>query len=471
MTLGRRLVSRLAVLRRQPIPNEVLCAGRLHMLDAVGVGLAASGTLAGAPYRRAAAMLAGEGSCSLFGMAGRSSPERAALINGGLIHSLEYDDTHTGSIVHGSAVLASSALAMGQACGAGGAATLGAFIRGWEVLVRLGLASPGGFQRAGFQVTSVGGALAAALVAAEILNVDAEVALHAVGIALSQASGVFEFLTNGSSVKSLHPGWAAHAGIVAAFFAQSGLTGPDTALDGKNGLFRQFAHDDSATTRFASAIEDLGIGWHLLDAAFKLQPCCHYLHSFVEAAQRLRHLGVEPDAVSELVCRIAPGAAPVVCLPWEVKQTASGHAARWSLPVVVAAALVEGSITLDTFEAELHPATKALAERIRWEPLEPNGFPVRFEAELDVTLQDGRTLCVQIDDVRGNASRPASPRRRGSEVPRQRGARAAGPSGSALDGCVAAFRPGRLRGTFHLTSPIDLTSRGAGHGRIRPSYP
>lgn len=379
------------------------------MLDAVGVGMAASGTLAGTPYRRAAAMLAGQGPCSLFGMLGGGSPEGAALINGGLIHSLEYDDTHTGSIVHGSAVLASSALAMGQGCGASGAATLGAFIRGWEVLVRFGLASPGGFQRAGFQVTSVGGALAAALVAADLLGLDAEAALHAVRIALSQASGVFEFLTNGSSVKSLHPGWAAHAGVVAAFFAQSGLTGPDTALDGKNGLFRQFAHDEGATPRFADAIEDLGTKWHLADAAFKLQPCCHYLHPFIEAAQHLRQLGVEADAVSELVCRIAPGAAPIVCLPWEAKQAASGHTARWSLPAVVAAALVERAITLDTFEAELRPAVRALAKRIRWEPLEPNRFPVRFEAELAATLHDGRTLDVRIDDVRGNASRPASP--------------------------------------------------------------
>lgn len=409
MTLGRQLVSKLVVLRGQPIPDEVLRAGRLHMLDAVGTGMAASGTLAGMPYRRAAAMLAGQGSCLLFGMPGGGSPEGAALINGGLIHSLEYDDTHTGSIVHGSAVLASSALAMGQCCGASGASTLGAFIRGWEVLVRIGLASPGGFQRAGFQVTSVGGALAAALVAADLLGLDTETAVHAVGIALSQASGVFEFLTNGSSVKSLHPGWAAHAGIVAAFFAQSGLTGPDTALDGKNGLFLQFAQDEGASPRFADAIEDLGIRWHLLDTAFKLQPCCHYLHPFIEAAQRLRQLGVEADAVSELVCRIAPGAAPIVCLPWEAKQAASGHTARWSLPVVVAAALVEGAITLDTFETELRPAVRALAKRSRWEPLEPNRFPVRFEAELAATLQNGRTLDVRIDDVRGNASRPASP--------------------------------------------------------------
>jgi len=81
------------------------------------------------------------------------------------------------------------------------------------LLIRMGLAAPGTFQARGFQVTSVAGTLVAALVAAELWNLDDDKCVMAMGIALSQASGVFEFLTNASSVKSLHPGWAAHAGI------------------------------------------------------------------------------------------------------------------------------------------------------------------------------------------------------------------------------------------------------------------
>ena len=119
---------------------------------------------------------------------------------------------------------------------------LAAYARGWEMFVRLGLAAPGAFQREGFQITSAGGTMVAALVAADIAGLDEDAAVNAVGIALSQSSGVFEFLTNGSSVKSLHPGWAAHAGVLAARFAQAGMTGPETALEGDRGLFRRFAN-------------------------------------------------------------------------------------------------------------------------------------------------------------------------------------------------------------------------------------
>ncbi|MFX4404444.1 hypothetical protein ABTA52_19005, partial [Acinetobacter baumannii] len=84
---------------------------------------------------------------------------------------------------------------------------------------------------------------------------------------------------------------------------------------------------------------------------FKFHPCCHYLHPFVEAAAMLAERGVVPDAVAQITCRVPAGAAGIVCEPWDGKcAPASGHAARWSLPVVVATRLVEGRVDLETFE-------------------------------------------------------------------------------------------------------------------------
>ena len=143
MTLSRRLVGALYRLRGQPLPAQIAGAARLHLLDAVGVGLAAAATTMGASYRGLARELAGSGEASVFGSDRTASADVAALINGGLIHSLEYDDTHTASIVHGSSVLAAVALAVGQSSGASGADMLAAYVRGWEIFVRLGLAAPG----------------------------------------------------------------------------------------------------------------------------------------------------------------------------------------------------------------------------------------------------------------------------------------------------------------------------------------
>lgn len=407
MTLSRSIVRRWMELSQVPAPAEVQMAARLHLLDATGVGLAATALDQGAAYARFADTA--DGPVSLLTGGRSASAADAALVNGGLIHSLEFDDTHTASIVHGSAVLAPAALAVAQSCGANPERAFGAYLIGYEMLIRIGLASKGGFQSNGFQVTSVAGTLIAALIASDLMEASEDQRVNAVGIALSQASGVFEFLSNGSSVKSLHPGWAAHAGIMAARLATCGMTGPETAIEGGRGLFCAFARDDAAAGRLQALLADLGARWRMADVAFKFLPCCHYLHPFVEAAGEIARDIPDAGAIGEMVLRIAPGAAPIVCEPWAAKQNPpDGHAARWSLPVAVAARMIEGKVDLDSFRQRAAPAVLALARLCRWEALEPNRFPQAFEAEIACHLRDGRVLSARIDDVFGNASRPAA---------------------------------------------------------------
>ena len=407
MTLARDLVRALIATRDAPLPASAVLAAQLHLLDAIGVGLAAAGSPVGAAYRGLARDITQGGPSTVFGQAAGASAADAALINGGLIHSLEFDDTHTGSIAHGSAVIAAAALAVAESQQASGAALLGAFARGWEVLIRFGLAAPTGFPSRGFQNTSVAGPLAAALVTAELCGLSEDQSVAAIGVALSQSSGVFEFLTNGSSVKSLHPGWAAHGGVIAALLARSGMTGPETSLEGKHGLFRQFAGDEGAAQRFRATIGDIGQRWHLEDAAFKFHPCCHYLHPFIEAAGMLAERGVRAADVSHLLCRVPAGEAAIICDPWERKQAPdTGHAARWSLPIVVAARIVEGKVDLATFESGASAAVRELAARVQWEPLPDARFPERFEAEIVCDTSAGASHTIRIDDVYGNRTRP-----------------------------------------------------------------
>jgi 2-methylcitrate dehydratase PrpD len=407
VTLARKLVRALRSTSGRPLPEPVAEAARLHLLDAIGVGLAAASSPVGAAYRGLASTMATGGPATMFGNSKGAPAADAALINGGLIHSLEFDDTHTGSIVHGSSVIAATALAVGETSDASGAALLNAYARGWEVLVRFGLATPGGFQARGFHITSVGGTLAAALVAAELSGWSEDESVAAVGIALSQASGVFEFLSNGSSVKSLHSGWAAHGGILAAVLAHAGMTGPETSLDGRYGLFRHFAQDEAAPERFRALIETLGTTWHLTNAAFKFYPCCHFLHPFIEATAMLASRGIGPGDVKGILCRVPAGEAPIICEPWDSKTNPdTGHAARWSLPIAIAARLVDGEINLSTFETAASAAVRDLAQRITWEPLPAAKFPERFEAEIVCETTTGSAQTIRIDDVYGNHTRP-----------------------------------------------------------------
>ncbi|MCG6121263.1 MAG: MmgE/PrpD family protein [Microvirga sp.] len=410
MTLSRRVARTLAALKDRELPPEVAQAGALHFVDAIGTGLAAAGVSMGEAYRRYASGLPEGGRSSLLARAGATSASSAALVNGGLCHSLEYDDTHTGSIIHASAVLMPAALAVAEDVGASPSKMLGAYVRGFEFLVRVGRAAPGGFQKKGFQVTSVAGTMASALIAAELHGLDEDRTVAALGIALSQGSGVFEFLSNGSSVKSLHPGWAAHAGVIAAEFAKAGMTGPETAIEGARGLFNVFVGDAGAIDRFAAECEDLGTVWCVREAAFKFSPCCHYLHPFIEAMGLLSARGIAADDVESIICEVPLGADAVICEPWADKLAApTGHSGRWSLPIVVASRLVERRVDLETFERPASDAVRALAQRVSWRPLENADFPNRFEAVVICATKDGASHTIRVEDAYGNHTRPPAP--------------------------------------------------------------
>jgi 2-methylcitrate dehydratase PrpD len=389
------------------VPDDVARAGRLHLLDSLAVGLlgARRGPVQGL---RRIADRAGTGPASVIGSSARVPAPVAALLNGAAVHALEYDDTHVASVMHGSATLTGAALAAAQEAGAGGARLVSAYVVGWEVLVRLGLASPGTLQARGFQTTSAAGPFAAAVVSV-LLHGDRDRLVDALGIAGSQPGGTFGFLAGGDTVKAVQPAWAAHAGLWAADLARAGVTGPDGVLDGPYGFYRLYADDPGAPDRLRSHLADLGSVWHLPDAAYKLVPCCHFIHPFVEALGDLRDRGLRAEDVDAIHLSVPAGAVPVVAEPWPERQRpATGHDVRWSLPYVLAGLLVDGTVDLDLFDAPIGGPRADVAARMTYEVWEDSGFPERFPARVRVTTRSGEVLHAEVDDVRGGAGRPVT---------------------------------------------------------------
>ncbi|GAB6902234.1 MmgE/PrpD family protein [Kineosporia succinea] len=406
-SLSRRLAD-AAVRAATCVPFEVDRAARLHLLDSLAVG--ALGAAHG-PVRRLKGMRAGGGPASVIGGRDGAGAPEAALLNGAFIHSLEYDDTHVASVMHGSAVLTPAALAAAEAAGVGGARLVAAYAVGWEVLIRMGLAGPGTLQARGFQTTSAAGPFVAALVSV-LVNGDPEHAVDALGIAGSQPGGTFAFLAGGDTVKAVQPGWAAHSGLWAADLARHGVTGPAGVLDGDYGFYRLYANDPQAPARLAQHLDDLGTRWHLLDAAFKLVPCCHFIHPYVEAVRDLAARGLRAGDVASWHVRVPAGAAPVIAEPWAERQRpATGHDVRWSLPYVMAAQLADGRVALDLFEAPIGGQRADLAGRMTYEIWDDSGFPARFPAWVEVTTTDGDVLRAEVDDVLGGGGRPVPPDR------------------------------------------------------------
>lgn len=410
MTLAGRLAAFAASLSFADLPPAVVASVRLRALDVLGIALAASRHEVGPSVLGALAAWGGGGPCSVVGAPARTTAPLAALANGTLAHGLDFDDTHAASITHASAVVLPAVLAAAEAAGAGGRTVITAAVAGLEAIARLGMAAGGAFHERGLHATSVCGAPAAALAAGRVLGLDAGRLTAALGIAGSFAGGLMEFLADGSWVKRAHAGWAAHAGVVAAGLAAGGFTGPATVLEGRFGLYRALLGAERGGAIDASGFATLGREWETLRIGFKPYPCCHYLHAYLDGALALRERhALTPDAVASVECRVPAGEVAVVCEPRAAKvRPRTAYDAQFSLPYSVAAALVDGRVSLDTYAVERLDDARVLdlAARVEHVVDPASSFPAGFPGWIRVRLGDGRVLEAREPDGRGGPARP-----------------------------------------------------------------
>ncbi len=396
------------------LPRPVVAALERHLLDTIGVALASS-TM---PFAQAAVdavgRLSGSGAAMVLGHVVRLPPVWAALVNGTLAHGLDFDDTHTESVVHVSASVVPAALAMIDDRGCSGSDLSGtdlltALAMGMESNIRIGLVARGRFHDRGFHPTGICGTFASALVASKLTGLDSNRMADALGLCASTAAGSLEFLSDGSWAKRIHGGWAAHAGITAAHFAAAGFSGPRGALDGRFGLYRSHLGERGDLEVLS---DDLGRHWHLLDTALKPYPCCHFNHAFLDAALALR-VGHEIAAadIDRVTCWIAEREMPVVCEPRQTKiRPQTAYDAKFSLPYAVACMLVHGHAGIDDYEdtAIEDRQVLALAARVDCVADTSSDYPRRFSGRMRIALNDGRQLDHDEPINRGSAERPLS---------------------------------------------------------------
>lgn len=410
--LAERIATFCGDLRYEQVPASVIAEAKRHLLDALGIALAAAASREARRLEGAVRAIGAGSESTVIGFHEPLGAAWATLVNGALIHALEYDDTHTASVVHGSSVVVPAALASTERERRSGRELLTAIVAGWEALIRLGAAAPGAFQARGFQTTAVCGPFVSAAIASRLMGLSLAQTVDAIGIAGSQASGVFAFLDEGSTVKALHPGWAAHAGFVAAHLAAGGMTGPSTIFESKHGFYHVYGGGSAAVERLARETATLGSAWRLSEASLKLYPCCHYIHSFLECVELIRNeSALTSEDIESVECWVPVEEAPIICDPWERRLSPrTGYEAKFSLPYCIAVLLIEGRVNVATFDTdELSAAALALAKRISYTPIEEGGFPARFPGRVRITLKSRPgPLERSVDDVRGSPVRPVS---------------------------------------------------------------
>lgn len=398
------------------LPPEVVERAKLNVLDAIGIGLAASTYPFADTTARGLVALGEPGDSPLLGRAERLTLRDAMLLNGVLVHGLDFDDTHGASVCHCSASALPLVLGVGHARGTSGREALAAYLLALELDARIGAVAHGTLQRRGWHPTGVVGAFGCAAAAGRLIGADTGQIAHALGITLSMASGNLEFLSDGAWTKRLHPGWAAVSGYTAATLARAGFVGPSQPFEGRFGLYRVLLGDDVAIDRGA-ILTGLGSQWAVFDNGFKPFPACHFLHAFIDCALDARADpalagGLDVAAIESIEALIHSDEIPIVCEPLDAKLgPRNAYDAQFSLYYAVAATLLRGRFGLAELDddALTDPAIRALAARIRYRADPTSSYPQSYSGALEIRLRDGRLLTRRQQINRGAVGNPIAP--------------------------------------------------------------
>lgn len=425
-TLVQQLAAFAVTSRDDGVPNHVVDDAQRRLLDALGNAFAAFGTREGngpEPWESIRRLVTGWGGTpesSAIGVVGRLPAPSAALLNGTLAHSLDFDDTHLPSVLHPSASVVPAVLAAADAQHSSGLETLIAIAVGDEICNRLGMGSYDPsirnsiFFEHGLHATSICGTIGGAAAVALLLGLDVEGVSHAMAIACSMGAGLIEANRTGGTIKRVHCGWAAHGAVISAQMAEAGITGPPTVFEGRFGFYEALSrswHDADAI------VGGLGERWELLRTFYKPYPSNHFTHAGIDAAMAMRtEHGLDPRDVASMELGLPAPVLRSIAEPRNEKiRPQSGYHAKFSGPFTIATALVGGGglgVYLDDFtdahvadpeRLRLAAAVTCVADDVCTEI-----FPHQFPAVLRVRTRQGATLEVRVNANRGGPGNPLS---------------------------------------------------------------
>lgn len=330
----------------------VVKAVKTNILDTLSCALAGSSAKAIAEVSDLVREWGGAPQADMFVFGGKYPAHHAALINGGMSHARDYDDTHDAAILHAGVTAVPAAIAAGQLRGGlSGAELIAAVAAGLEITCRLGVAIKVNIIETGFIYTSLLGYFGATAAAGRALGLTENEMLNAFGIVYSSVAGNHQVTRDASLMKRLQPGLAAQAAVVAVQLAKRGIRGVQNVFDGDDGFFRVYFNNRVDRDE---ARKDLGKRFELMNLSYKPYPCCRDTHPAIDAVLQLRAKTPRPASDIGLirVGTTAPG-YQMVCVPEHVRLAPKTIVeAQFSIPYTVAASWIDGPLGMKHFTDE-----------------------------------------------------------------------------------------------------------------------
>ena len=404
MGLAERFSHYAASLRYEDLPLDAVHEVKRRLIDSLGCAMGAYGSQPPAIARRTACAATGTLPATVIGTNHRSTPELAAFSNGVHFRYLDYNDTYLSlEPAHPSDNLA-AVLAAAEPMGAGGTEIITAAVLAYEIQCRL--CDAASIRSRGWDHVTYG-AYSTSLAAGKLFGLGEPELTYAQALA-----GVPNNAMRQTRVGMLSH-WkgcafanASRNGVFAAMLASFGMTGPSDVFEGEMGFFKQISGPFTI-----DKLGGNGEPFMINRTYIKLYPAEYHSQSAIDAALVLRpQIGADLDAIEKITIESFDAAVEIIGGEPEKWRPTTRETADHSLPYCVAVALMDGKVTLDSFD-DVHLGNSelmALVQKIEVKASKamnakyPDGIPNLVR----VHLRDGRALEHEVTFPRGHARNP-----------------------------------------------------------------
>jgi 2-methylcitrate dehydratase len=403
--LADRLARYCQSLCYDDLPSAVVHEVKRRVLDSLGCALGAWNAPPCRIARQFARAVKLPNGATLWGTGHKTLPDLATFANGALVRYLDFNDTYLAKEpAHPSDNIA-AVLAVGEAARASGKRVIQAIALAYEIQCRLCDAAalrPRGWDHVTY------GPFSSALAAAKVMKLSTAETLHTINLA-----GVANIALRQTRVGDLSM-WkacafsnAARNGVFAAMLAQQGMTGPSPIFEGEKGFMKLVSGQFELQPLAGEMEQQDRVSFRILDTYIKHFPVEYHAQTAVESALALREelLKAEgPDALTGITA-IEIGsydvAIEIIGRDPEKWRPQTRETADHSFPYCVAVALLDGKVTLRSFDAKRRtdPVLHELMQKVRVvpQPEFAGRYPQAMSTRLTVRTKAGRDYVKQID--------------------------------------------------------------------------
>jgi 2-methylcitrate dehydratase PrpD len=341
MSLTEKLADFIEETTFSSLPSNVIKTAKLCLLDFLGCVYGGSREKSGKIVLDLVRKLGGNKEATIIATGEKVPCLHAALVNGTMGHSLEFDDLHREGGAHPGVTVIPAALAAAELEERTGKELLTAIIVGYEINVRLGAIVS--FEREhemlrphGVHVSSLMGTFGAAAAAAKLLKLSSEEIANALGICALAPISPFEVTVGGGMVKDTYGGWPAQTGLFAALLAKMGFTGSKRILESMPlGIYNIVLRRD---VDFFQALSRLGESWAITSTTFKPYACCRFSHSTIDAIlDAIKQKDLNPSDIKDVIITTHARGYHI----GRTREPSDVVQARFSIPFVAAMTLIK----------------------------------------------------------------------------------------------------------------------------------